>query len=163
MLNYKSNVFCLFSFLYLPPSLSLPPSFSAAQMNRPIQVKPADSESRGGDCQLLFFILSFRFLPPPSCHSESASPLPVDVPFLGVIFNDATRRDPTVVRDLGAGPRTTYINAGHSFCLITLHVERTRGWRFLFHILEKCVESVKYFYRFFLSLKKIMLNYRKFF
>lgn len=115
-LCYKANVFsCLFPFLLsVCPVSPLPrSSLCVAQMNRPIQVKPADSESRGGRFPLLFFLLPFLFLSPPSCHSTSVSPLPVDVPFLRVIYNDAPRWDPTVIqgpRGSWAGPYTSYIS-----------------------------------------------------
>lgn len=93
VLCYKSNVFsCLFPFFLSVLSFPLPrSSLCVAQMNRPIQVKPADSESRGGRFPLLFFLLPFLFLSPPSCHTTSVSPLPVDVPFLRVTYNDASR------------------------------------------------------------------------
>ena len=53
----KSN---LSFFLSFSPSLSL----SLLQMNRPIQVKPADSESRGGTVETLF-------LPPSHTHKHT--------------------------------------------------------------------------------------------
>src|SRR4029434_2723777 len=57
--------------LLLPPFLffflSLPLSLSLLQMNRPIQVKPADSESRGGTVETLF-------LPPSHTHKPTLNP-----------------------------------------------------------------------------------------
>lgn len=134
VLSYKSNVFSCLSVLSFPLPRS---SLSVAQMNRPIQVKPADSESRGGRFSLLFFRLPFLFLPPSSCRCKSVSPLPVDVPFLSVLYNDAPRWDLTVIqgpRASRAGPHTPYISVGHSFCLIiTLHwgAGRAMSWVFV--------------------------------
>lgn len=67
-----------------------------SQMNRPIQVKPADSESRGGSvCPSLLFFFYFIFLPPShSFYSNLAA-------FIHQLHHYLSRRDDGLCLDAG--------------------------------------------------------------
>lgn len=86
---------------------------SVSQMNRPIQVKPADSESRGGTVSLPFLLPpslspslpSFVPAPQTRCPCTSASPLcvPLDRPCTSTRADSAAWPCPPV--------RTRYVNS----------------------------------------------------